>query len=96
MTRFNGSLQAEESFRRWEAERKQKRNSYWAMLRKANADYIKLTEQAAIEYELGEGAFYYYLQHNYGLKVELIDGKIAGEYHIVDEKKYLLFLLKYG
>ena len=96
MTRFSGSLQAEESFRRWEAERKQKRNSYWAMLRKANADYLKLTNQAGIKNEIGMSGFYYYLQQTYGLKVELIDGRSGGEHAIVDEKKHLLFLLKYG
>ena len=75
---------------------RKKRNQYWSMLRRARADFIKLTEQAAIEYEIGEDAFYYYLSQNYGLQVELIDGRIAGDYVIVDEQKYLLFLLKFG
>ena len=96
MSRFGGSLQAEESFRKWDQERKLNRNRYWGMLRKAKDDFIKLTEQASIEHEMGEGAFYYYLQQNYGLKVELIDGKIGGEHAVVDEQKYLLFILKYG
>jgi hypothetical protein len=77
-------------------EYKKKRNHYWSMLRSARQDFIVLTDQAALEYEMGDDAFYYYLEQNYGLRVELIDGKIAGDYHIVDEKKYLLFLLKYG
>ena len=96
MTRFNETLLAEESFRKWEEERKEKRNRYWSMLRRARQDWLRLTEQAAIEYDLGESAFYYYLQQNYGLKVELIDGKIAGDYTVVDDKKYMIFLLKYG
>jgi hypothetical protein len=75
---------------------RKKRNQYWSMLRRAKADFIKLTDQACIEYEMGDDAFYYYLRQNYGLQVELIDGKIAGDYVIVDEKKYLLFLLKFG
>ena len=87
---------AEESFRQWEAERKQERNRYWVMLRKAKNDWLKLTEQAALEYDLDDGAFYYYLQQNYGLRIELIDGKIGPEYAVVDEQKYLLFILKYG
>ena len=80
----------------WEQERKTKRYRYWAMLKRAKLDFIELTEQASVEYEMGDGAFYHYLEKTYGLKVELIDGKIAGEYAVVDEKKYLLFLLKYG
>mgnify|MGYP003351361080 CR=1 FL=1 len=77
-------------------EQRKKRNQYWSMLRRARADFIKLTEQASVEYDLGEDAFYYYLKQNFGLQVELIDGNIAGEGRVVDEKKYLLFLLKYG
>jgi len=72
------------------------RLQYWLMLRRAKDEFIKLTDQASIEYTIDDGAFFYYLEQNYGVEVELIDGKIAGEYNIVNEKKYLLFLLKYG
>lgn len=91
MSKLSNSVMVEETFRQLA-----KRNQYWLMLRRAKDDFIKLTDQASIEYEMGEGAFYYYLQQNYGLKVELIDGKIAGEYTVVDKKKYIMFLLKYG
>lgn len=77
-------------------EQRKKRNQYWSMLRRAKVDFIKLTDQAGEYYPDEEGAFYYYLRQNYGLQVELIDGQIAGDYSIVDEKKYLLFLLKFG
>ncbi len=77
-------------------QQRKKRDQYWSMLRRAKTDFIKLTDQACLEYEIGEDAFYYYLRQNYGLQVELIDGKIAGDYVIVDEQKYLLFLLKFG
>ena len=95
MTRFSNSP-LDNSFKKWDAERVEKRNNYWKMLRRAKEDFIKLTDQASIEYEIGEGAFYYYLQHNYGLKIELIDGKISQNFYVSDEKKYLMFLLKYG
>jgi hypothetical protein len=87
-------MEAGEEKTLWEY--RKKRNQYWNMIRSAKRDFIVLTDQAALEYELGDEAFYYYLRQNYGLQVELIDGKIAGDYNIVDEKKYLLFLLKYG
>lgn len=77
-------------------EQRKKRNQYWSMLRRAKADFIKLTDQASIEYEMGDNAFYYYLKQNFGLQVELIDSSIAGDYNVVNEQKYLLFLLKYG
>lgn len=77
-------------------ELRKQRDRYWAMLRKAKDDYLKLTDNAVLEHEMGEGAFYYYLQQHYGLKVELIDGKIGADHAITDEQKYLLFILKYG
>lgn len=94
MTRFPD--QATHAFNDWERETKSKRYQYWQMLRRAKTEFIKITEQASIEYDMGDGAFYYYMQMNYGIKVELIDDKIAGDYVIVDEKKHLLFLLKFG
>ena len=73
-----------------------KRDRYWAMLYSARQEFLTLTAQAQLEYDIPSGAFFYYLKQNYGLQVELIDGKIAGEYAIIDEKKYLLFLLRFG
>ena len=73
-----------------------KRDNYWAMLYKARQEFLKLTDQAAAEYDMDPGAFYYYLKQNYGLQVETIDGKITGEYAVIDEQKYLMFLLKFG
>jgi hypothetical protein len=77
-------------------EQRKKRNQYWTMLRRARVDFIQLFDQAGEYYPDEEGAFYYYLEQNYGLRVELIDGQIAGEYGVVDEKKYLMFLMKFG
>lgn len=77
-------------------EQRRKRDQYWAMLYGARQEFLKLTEQAQAEYETPMGAFFYYLKQNYGLQVELIDGQIAGEYSVIDEKKYLMFLMKFG
>lgn len=76
---------------------KERRDQYWKMLYAARSDFMKLTDQAANEFNDGDqGAFYYYLQRQYGLKMELIDGKITANYVITDEKKYTMFLLKYA
>jgi hypothetical protein len=77
-------------------EQKKKRDRYWKMLYNARQEFLKLTKQACLEYEIGQDAFYYYLKQNYGLQVETIDGKITGEYIVVNEKKYLIFLMKFG
>lgn len=88
--------QATLAFEDWERERKTKRYRYWSMLRSAKEEFLDLTGEESTEYDILDGAFYYYLERNYGLRVELIDGSIAGEYSIIDEKKYLLFLMKFG
>ena len=77
-------------------EQRKKRDQYWKMLYNSRQEFLKLTEQASLEYEMGQDAFYYYLRQNYGLQVETVDGKITGDYAVVDEKKYLIFLLKFG
>jgi hypothetical protein len=73
---------------------KKKRDRYWAMLRRAKNEYLSLVD--GTEYNDGINGFYYFMQQNYGLQPELIDGNLGSTYNIVDEKKYLLFLLKYG
>jgi hypothetical protein len=37
-----------------------------------------------------------WLEQQWGIKPVMEDGMISDEYHIVDEKKYLMFLLKFG
>ena len=86
----------EQNYHTWEQERRDKRDKYWSMIKAARADYMNLMNEAQAEYDTDAGAFYYYLQQNYGLKMELIDGKITSNYTIVDEKKYSMFLLKYA
>ena len=76
-------------------EQRRKRDQYWRMLYRARQDFLTLTAQAW-EYDVDPGAFFYYLKQNYGLQVDTIDSQITGDYVIVNEKKYLLFLLKYS
>ena len=76
--------------------KKTKRYRYWEMLRSAKDEFMRVTEQESIGYITDPGAFYYYLKQNYGLQVETIDGKVTEDYAVVDEKKYLLFLIKFG
>lgn len=87
---------ANELFQEWELERKKKTQKYWAMLRRAKDDYLKITEQFDIDYDMDPGAFYYYLQRQYGFKVEIVDGRIGQEYHVIDEGKFMLFIMKYA
>ena len=77
-------------------EQRRKRDQYWKMLYNARQEYLKLTDQEAAEFNINTSAFFYYLKQHYGLQVETVDGKITGEYTVIDEKKYLLFLMKFG
>ena len=77
-------------------DQRKKRDRYWAMLYESRQEFIKLTEQVTAGYDTDPGAFFYYLKQNYGLHVETIDSKITGDYTVVDEKKYLIYLLKYS
>ena len=77
-------------------EQRRKRDQYWAMLYNARQEYLKLTDQEAAEFNMNSSAFFYYLKQHYGLQVATIDGKITGEYAVVDEQKYLIFLMKFG
>ena len=74
--------------------RRQKRDQYWRSLGKARDEYNSLVD--GTEYNDGAPGFYYFMQANYGLQPEILDGKFGPEYNVVDEKKYLLFLMKYG
>lgn len=76
-------------------EHRRKRDQYWRMLYLARQDFLILTTQVC-DYDVDPGAFFYYLKQNYGLQAATIDGQITGDYTIFDEKKYLLFLLKYS
>ena len=80
----------------WVTEQKTKRYRYWSMLRSAKYEFIKLTQQETAEFDADDGAFFYYLRQNYGLQVATIDSNITEEYAVIDEKKYLLFLLKFS
>jgi len=77
-------------------EQRRKRDQYWKMLYDARQEFLKVTDQAPTDININSGAFFYYLKQHYGLQVETIDGNITGEYAVVDEKKYLLFLMKFG
>ena len=75
---------------------KEKRDQYWQMLYRARQDFLKLMNIAGIDIEIDMGGFGYFLKEKYGFQPELIDGSISANYIITDEKKYTMFLLKYG
>ena len=80
---------------KWDVARQQKRNEYWLMLKRARNEYYDLVAGVP-DVDMTENDFYYYMQHNYGVRLNLVDGNIDASYQIVDEKKHMLFIMKYS
>lgn len=72
-------------------EQRKRRWDYWAALKLVRKEYQeqnKYTEFDAYDFED-------YLTGQYGLKMNIVNGNITDGYKIIDEKKYLIFLLKF-
>jgi hypothetical protein len=69
----------------------QRRNrwNYWEALKKVRKEYM------AQNSEFDAYDFEDYLIGQYGIKMNIVNGNITDGYEIVDEKKYLIFLLKF-
>ena len=72
-----------------EIDKRKNRWNYWEALKKVRKEYMtQNTEFDAYDFED-------YLVGQYGLKMNIVNGNITDGYEIVDEKKYLIFLLKF-
>jgi hypothetical protein len=70
-------------------DRRKNRWNYWNALKLVRKEYMEQNKQFdAYDFED-------YLIGQYGIKMGIIDGNITDGYQIVDEKKYLIFLLKF-
>jgi hypothetical protein len=72
-----------------EIERRKNRWNYWEALKKIRKEYM-LQNKEFDAYDFED-----YLVGQYGLKMNIVNGNITDGYEIVDEKKYLIFLLKF-
>jgi hypothetical protein len=70
-------------------EHRKKRWDYWAALKLVRREYMEQNK------EFDAYDFEDYLVGQYGLKMNIVNGNITDGYEIVDEKKYLIFLLKF-
>ena len=76
-----------------EIDRRKNRWNYWEALKKVRREYMLDIEQLGGQFDAFD--FEDYLIENYGLKMNIVNGNITDDYEIVDEKKYLIFILKY-
>ena len=69
----------------------QRRNrwNYWEALKKVRKEYM------AQNNEFDAYDFEDYLIGQYGIRMNIVNGNITDGYEIIDEKKYLIFLLKF-
>ena len=69
----------------------QRRNrwNYWEALKKVRKEFMAQNK------EFDAYDFEDYLIGQYGLRMNIVNGNITDGYEIVDEKKYLIFLLKF-
>ena len=69
----------------------QRRNrwNYWEALKKVRKEYMAQNK------EFDAYDFEDYLIGQYGIRMNIVNGNITDGYEIVDEKKYLIFLLKF-
>ena len=74
-----------------EMEFRKKRWDYWSALKQIRKEYMQDT--ATVEFDAFD--FEDYIEENYGIKMNIVDGNITDGYKVMDEKKYLIFLLKY-
>jgi hypothetical protein len=70
-------------------EQRKKRWDYWAALKLVRKEYM-LQNKEFDAYDFED-----YLIGQYGIRMHIINGNITDGYEIVDEKKYLIFLLKF-
>lgn len=76
-----------------EMEFRKKRWDYWAVLKQIRKEYM--TDLESLDGQFDAFDFEDYIEANYGIKMNLVDGNITDGYKVMDEKKYLIFLLKY-
>lgn len=72
-------------------EQRKKRWDYWAALKLVRKEYMDDAKNG----EFDAFDFEDYIEEKYGIKMNIVDGNITDGYKIMDEKKYIVFLLKF-
>lgn len=94
MSRFSGAMMAEESFRKWDAENRAKRDQYWNALYLMRQEYLAENKG---QYDLtARPTIHYWAELKYGIKMGLDgQGNYTKDYEVVNPKKFMLFQIKY-
>lgn len=73
---------------------KKKKYEYWRMLKQANEDYRLNNQHNTFQEEKEQ--FEKWMRNHWGIIVEVEADGYTPYYTVLDEKKYLLFVIKYG
>ena len=76
-----------------EMEFRKKRWDYWAALKLVRKEYMQ--DISDLDGQFDAYDFEDYIEENYGIKMNIVDGNITDGYKVMDEKKYIIFLLKF-
>jgi hypothetical protein len=70
---------------------RKKRWNYWESLKKVRVEYMQDAKNGQFDaYDFED-----YIEKKYGIKMQIVNGNITDGYKIMDEKKYIVFLLKF-
>ena len=71
-------------------EQRRNRWNYWTALKLVRKEYAETSNGTFNPDDFGT-----YLEKQYGIKMQVVDGNITDGYKITDEQKYLIYLLKF-
>jgi hypothetical protein len=84
---MRGYNPANESYDEWDRDRKARRWKYWSAIRKLNAEFDTTNSNLL---------FNQWVLQTFGIRIIYSnEGHITDSFTVVDEKKYLFFVLKY-
>jgi hypothetical protein len=73
---------------------RKKKYQYWDRLVRANEDYRREHDHGE-DFEGEKISFYQWMRDQWGLEIDTESADITPYYTVVDEHKYLLFIIKY-
>ena len=76
-----------------EMEFRKNRWNYWEALKKVRKEYMQDIADLGGQFDAYD--FEDYIEENYGIKMMTVNGNITDGYKVMDEKKYIIFLLKF-
>lgn len=71
-------------------DQRRQRWNYWEALKEIRKEFMENRKDGFDVYDFED-----FLESKYGIKMNIVNGNITDGYKIMDEKKYLIFLLKF-